>query len=89
MHTEMPLYQIVKKGTVNLNKLLRLDMVVALTLEEIRGITLSYTVSGCVPCLSEASSARVYDSDLGTLLNEAATRQSKTSANHTLVTPSP
>ncbi len=68
MLIEMSLYQIVKKGTVNLNKLLRLDMVVALTLEEIRGITLSYAVSGCVSCLSEASSARVYNSDLGALL---------------------
>ncbi len=37
MHTEMPLYQIVKKGTVNLNKLLRLDMVVAFTHEELQG----------------------------------------------------
>ena len=55
----------VKKSTVNLNKLLRLDMAVALTLEELRGITLSYAVSGCVPCLS---SARVYNSDLGALL---------------------
>lgn len=37
MLIEMSLYQIVKKGTVNLNKLLRLDMVVAFTHEELQG----------------------------------------------------